>query len=879
MKKAIVFLAIITIYFNLSAQSKPERAPLNPEFIKYMDSFVNGSQKKSTSDGFNTGYVPSPVKFHFNTPDINRESKKSLQVLPSYFNLNDSGWVTPVRDQGPAGACMSFSVMGAIESRWLKLGFGDKTTLNLSEQNMATCHGFELTINQGGNFLMADAYLSRLSGPVTEASDPYNPIASASCKSGGLVSPAYSPVAIYLPKDINIIKKTLMDYGAVCADIYVGTYTQYYNTINKTYFYNGTSPTDHAVLIIGWDDNKTVTGKAYKPVNKGAWIVKNSWGTSWGDKGYFYVSYEDSRFLSSCAFFPERVEIADIDTLLMYDRLGVTNSTGFRNEVAYGLGRFESSQQLFINKIATSALASGSFIDIDIYSEFTGDSVLNGLIASSHNNFCKFPGNYSFDISAIVQGTFYVKIKYYTPGFNYPLPIEVKIDGWGKPYAIPDIEPSGTFWMSSDEKKWMPLGNDIKDSEADLSIRVFANRSVALNPFFTSNKTTSCLGGDVVFTDDSNGSINSYLWNFGSGASPATANTAGPHTVSYSTPGYKDISLTITGPSGTKTLSKKSYVEVVTSLEIFLPYSEKILVSGKSIPIIAYGADTYSWSPAEGLNTTTGPIVIASPTDTITYTVAGTMGTCTGEASIKLNIVESPANDDVCNAVEIFTAGKIYNNIYATVEDGEPAPPEGDCEAALTWCVEGGLQNSVWFWFIAPPGGKVSFTTTEMDTQMALYKAEICDSILLSGYEMIAANDDNKWDQTKFAAALDMVSVIPGEKYYLQIDGSAGGDEGEFWLIYWEAPVSVAGVSSETDLKLFPNPNNGTFRYEYNSVKNENLKIRVINSSGQEVYLQDIKNAPLSLKQDVSLKKVNAGIYIFELTSGQQVLRKSFVIH
>ncbi len=876
MKKVLVVFIFVAGWYNLSAQIKPERSPLNPEFVNYVEFKKSGGKKKSI-DGYRTGYVPSPMNIHFNEKGVQVESRKSMQALPSYYNLKDFGWVTPVRDQGPVGACWSFSTMGAIESRWLKLGFGDQT-LNLSEQNMATCHGFQAGINDGGSDYIAAAYLSRLSGPVTETSHPYNPVVTATCKTSGLVKPAFSPNTIWLPKDINIIKKAIMDYGAVTASVYVGELSRYFNTSDNTYFYNGTSPVDHGVLVVGWDDGLTVTGKSSKPANKGAWIVKNSWGSFWGDNGYFYISYEDTKFLSSCSYYPERVEISEIDTMLMYDWLGATQSFGFRSDSASAISRFEAPQQIFINKIGTFVNASGSFVDIEIFSEFTGDSIPGGLIASSLNNFCKFPGYYTFDIPAIVKGDYYVKVKYYTPGYNYPIPVEAEISYQGEIYAMPILETSGRFWISSDEEEWLPLGSDVEDYEADLSIRVYADRSTNLNAFFTSNKYITCLNGDFIFKEASNGSVTSYEWNFGTGANPATASTAGPHIVNYSTTGLKDISLTITGPAGTETLIKNSYVEVVTALDIFLPYSEKLLVKGKSIPLIAFGADNYTWSPDIGLNSTTGAIVLASPSDTIRYTVTGTMGACSGETSITINVVDGPVNDDVCNAIELSQGNHLFNNIYATVEDGEPAPPEGDCNTALEWCVEGGLQNSVWFWFTAPASGKVSFTTEGMDTQIAVYKAEDCDSILLGGYKMVAANDDYFEESKFFAAALNMISVIPGQKYFIQIDGSAGGDEGVFRMIYWESPVSVENFKIADKLNIYPNPNYGTFRFVYNSGTNENLRIRVMNTKGQEVYQNHMNNVPETLDREINLGKITPGVYIFELTSGKEVLHKNFLI-
>jgi C1A family cysteine protease/PKD repeat protein len=875
MKKILLSVFLVYTFLYISAQTKPNKAPLNPEFLKYIEYSKTNIQKKSTEE-FKKGYVPSPMNIHFSESQVRSDVKKSMQAFPAKCNLKDSGWITPVRNQGPVGACWSFSTMGAIESRWLKLGYGD-LSLNLSEQNMATCHGFQAGINDGGSDFIAAAYLSRLSGPVTEASDPYTPVLTATCKKSGLVHPAYSPQTIWLPQDINIIKKAIVDYGAVTASIFMDE-ANCYNPLDKTFFYNGTAPVDHGVLCVGWNDDLKVTGKSFKPVNKGAWIVKNSWGNTWGDRGYFYVSYEDTKFLSSCSYYPERIELSEIDTMIMFDWLGQTSSYGFRNETASAVMRENADQSMFINKVGTFINSSGSMIDVEIYKEFIGDSVLTNLVASSYNNFCKFPGYYTFDIAALVQGSYYVKVKYYTPGYNYPVPVEAEIVYGGKPYALPILEPSGRFWMSGDEKEWQAMGSDIKDWEADLSIRVYADRNTELNAFFKSDDLLRCVNTDFVFTDESHGTVNQYSWDFGAGATPATANTSGPHKVKYSTPGLKDISLTITGPTGTKTLVKKSYVEVATALDIFLPYSEKLLVNGKTITLVAYGADTYSWAPATSLSSTTGATVIASPTDTVTYTVTGTMGSCTGEASVTLNIVNAPSNDDVCDAIELQYGGHIYKNTYATVEDGEPAPPEGDCNTPLEWCVEGGLQNSVWFWFTAPASGKVSITTKGLDTQIAVYKADKCDSILLGGYKMIAANDDYFGEADFYAAALGMVDVIPGQKYFVQIDGSHGGDYGDFSMIYWESPVSVPLIKDSGKLSLYPSPNNGTFRYEYKSEGNEDLKIRVLNTKGQEVYLDILKNIPQSLQKEIYLGKTTPGIYIFELTSGNQVIHKNFII-
>ena len=95
----------------------------------------------------------------------------------------------------------------------------------------------------------------------------------------------------------------------------------------------------HAVTIVGWDDNYDRNKFTTQPPDNGAFIAKNSWNTSWGEEGYFYISYYDSVFATDCAVFT--AEPADnYDHIYQYDPLGWTinlNASGsdvawFRND-------------------------------------------------------------------------------------------------------------------------------------------------------------------------------------------------------------------------------------------------------------------------------------------------------------------------------------------------------------------------------------------------------------------------------------------------------------------------------------------------------------------------------------------------------------------
>ncbi len=889
MKGFLSFFVMMMFFISSIAQKEASRAPMDSQFIQYAEK----SRKKSAEaedNQYSTGYFPSPAKLHFNEFADETMRKKSIEQLPESYDLRDFGYVTSVKDQNPLGSCWTFSSIGAIESRWIQLGGYSKYSVDLSEENMATCHGFEFGIDDGGNDMIAAAYLTRLAGPATEASDPYSKNPNAQCPNFRVDIPQYVPTVLWLPKDVDIVKKAILDFGAVTSSIHVDQHPFFAGQLlsmseqNYTFYYGGTNPVNHGVLIVGWDDDISVTGGSSSPGNStGAWIVKNSWGDEWADDGYFYVSYKDTRFLSSVSLFPERIEKSEVDTMYMFDKLGMTTSYGFRNEEAYGLAKYEAPSENFINKVGTFVNTSGSVVDVEIYDDFDGDTLTN-LLASSEQNFCKFPGYYTIDIPTIVSGDFYVKVKYYTPGYSYPIPAEAEISFQGEDYALPELQDSGYFWISEEADEWKPMGGNIENYEADLSIRVYADRNTELNAFFEANKTLTCVGSPVEFSHRSNGEISSIEWDFGEGASPATANTGGPHSVSYSEPGLKDIQLTITGPSGTKILSKKSYIDVVEELDIFLPYTETKLVDGKTLPLNAFGADEYTWSPSEGLNTTTGPSVIASPADTTTYTVSGTLGTCTGSASIKINVVENPDNDDVCDAFELVPGGwyGVYTNRNATVEDGEPAPPEGECDEPMHWCVEGGVQNSVWFKFTGPERGVVSFDAPGMDNQLAIWKIEHCDSLFSeTGRELIAAFDDYYPEEEFYAAALENVSVEPGQQYFLQVDGSAGGVEASFALIFWDYPLNAEEYKSEIDnfemLRVFPNPGNGIFEVALEGDDIENVNISVFDASGKAVFIDQYINIP-GVNYNLYLQDLQPGIYYMKLDTGAKTYKRNLMI-
>ncbi|MBN2520610.1 MAG: T9SS type A sorting domain-containing protein [Bacteroidales bacterium] len=443
-------------------------APQNQFYRRNINSILNFNVIKSEKT-----YYSSPLKIYYGERLIN---KKSITYFPRIYDLRKENYLTEVKDQGEVGSCWSFGIIGAIESNLLQR---EKLLYDLSEENMATCHGFYYKKNDGGNFEIATSYLVTHKGPLLENEDPYIDDTNSVCK-------VYNVNPVFYIDDVrwisinNIgedIKQQIIDYGAVTVSMYLDESIEYYNWGDNTYYYNGNEYPNHMVLLVGWDDNKKITGGTTNFKTRfGGWIAKNSYGTDWGNEGFFYVSYEDTRFGETGTFFPEIKQIIDYDTIYYYDELGPVSSIGFfgssegeENKAighGYGIVKFSPDKPQLITKIGTYIVSAETFIDIEINDDFR-----RGNIAKLENQYCEYPGYYTFDINAVVEDDFYVKIKYSSTTSEYPIPIEIEEEE----YAYPHIE-NDKFWVSSNGNDWQNLGENIEDSQFDLCIKAYARK-------------------------------------------------------------------------------------------------------------------------------------------------------------------------------------------------------------------------------------------------------------------------------------------------------------------------------------------------------------------------------------------------------------------
>jgi C1A family cysteine protease len=457
-----------------------QTAPLNPAYVQYQQNKSAGKVATQTADGLGLGWVPPPYELS-KTPTASSITAAQAQTYPATYDLRTLNKVSPVENQGQCGSCWTFATFGSLES-YLLPGL----TTQYSENNLKNLADFDYTCCAGGDSAMSTAYLARwgttmtdatgatiYAGPVTSASDPYN----LSCTS----SPTTSQIAMHVqnvyflplkqsPLDNNAIKSALMTYGGVFTgfewNVTAGLApSAYYNPTTAAY-YDGNiadkNTANHAVTIVGWDDNYSKMNFSTTPPGNGAWIVKNSWGTSFGQSGYFYVSYYDLNmgYQENSVFTAEPT--TNYTTNYQYDPFGMEGGVGSGNSsTAYGANVFTANSTGTLNAVSFWAPVEDTQYTAQVYvtptnsSNPTSGTLMSTISGTASNAGYAYAGYYTESLSTTVPLTkgekFAVVVKFTTPGDNDPVPVQYKESGYddNAPNAIPGqsfYSLNGTTW-------------------------------------------------------------------------------------------------------------------------------------------------------------------------------------------------------------------------------------------------------------------------------------------------------------------------------------------------------------------------------------------------------------------------------------------------
>lgn len=394
--------------------------------------------------------------------------------LPSRYDARKDGRTAPVKNQGDLGTCWAFASLLALESSLLP-----EESYDFSEDHMSHDPNFLLDQKSGGDYIMSMAYLLSWRGPVLEEEDPYGDGVSPT----GLTAVKHVQEIRILPEyDREAIKTAVYRTGGVQSALYTTLQGQqdsrYYREETRAYYYSGTLPPNHDVVIVGWDDDYPAENFSELPPDNGAFLCENSWGTEFGEAGFFYVSYYDTNLCTTNLVY-SGVEPAD-----NYDRIYQSDQCGWLGQIGYGSENVWSANVYAASGGAQKIRAAG-FYAVDAGTEYEISVVtdvpeqptdadwqrLKRKKLGTVSGTLSYAGYYTIPLAEAVEvpdgGRFAVLAELRTPGAVHPMAIEYD-SGDGR--CLVDIT-DGEGYLSADGDVWERVETE---QECNLCLKAYS---------------------------------------------------------------------------------------------------------------------------------------------------------------------------------------------------------------------------------------------------------------------------------------------------------------------------------------------------------------------------------------------------------------------
>ena len=369
------------------------------------------------------------------------------EQLPSAYRVPTS---SEVKNQGNYGTCWAYGTIASAENTYFNK---TKARLDLSELHLAfygyhalgyedplgliTNDGLNLPIEDknllqsGGNYFIAASMLSSGVGFVYEDDLPYSLLdgnnytlerfreeilpEDDSWNCYGETDYYLVNADIYSSQDLQSIKEALYHHGALGTSYYAIPTTvsnKFYNAIEAAYYCYIEEPANHAVTIVGYDDNYPRTNfignkslddpDVVLPEKDGAFLIKNSWDVGFGNGGYFWLSYEDKSFLYAGETMQFFIEETDDMHIYQYDGtvpFFVLNSNDSMSKLA---NIFVAQNDEQIRKVGYWTSMSNVLNTISIYRNVS-DLPENGTLIKTYtvNNIAA--GYHTFDLEEVID--------------------------------------------------------------------------------------------------------------------------------------------------------------------------------------------------------------------------------------------------------------------------------------------------------------------------------------------------------------------------------------------------------------------------------------------------------------------------------------------
>lgn len=444
------------------------------------------------------GALPSPIDTSHlrNNPPrdgiVNSAVYAAADPLPESYDTRALYGLPEVKAQGNFKTCWAFASIGAMEANYIRQGLTSLgTSPDLSELHLAWFASAAFDSNRNildnaGDSSKAVSFLSKASvSPVKESEMPYsvagedNNTADSKIETflNGRSAENFSTAAIslksaqqlgYIGQDCTIeqVKGYIREHATVFISYKMNE--EGYDDINHS-FYSDRNGTFHAVLLVGWDDNYPASNFKNTPSTNGAWLVRNSWGSSWGDNGYFWMSYEQANNewgMSDARLFIVQEEDRSVDIEVQeHDENGHTKSIvphwsaniyrASRNEslIRIGLEATDNNARykIFVNNLGKTKPSDPGHAEIELMSgelpsmgyhiinlsepiELYSGDYYSVIVKMELESEYEYPSGVEANIEGYVNASVYEGESYFAEGEPVPSVWQDGVDIEGGPY-------------------------------------------------------------------------------------------------------------------------------------------------------------------------------------------------------------------------------------------------------------------------------------------------------------------------------------------------------------------------------------------------------------------------------------------------------------
>ena len=308
--------------------------------------------------------------------------------IPSTYSSVDEGFVTSIKNQNPYGNCWAYAACSVAESYLIKKGMAS-SDIDLSEAHL----NYYMYHNKGDKYENTDNDQTNVIGKYSFTDVGADPrMLQLAMSNFGLASETSYPISKittmqgskedqnntqYVMTNSNllcqqakgnesIIKQAILDNGSVLA-CYYDTSTAYKNS--NYYNSNEVNSFNHAISIVGWDDSYAANNFDNKPTRNGAWLIKNSWGTGFGNQGYFWMSYDEYSLGSVYSY---EFKNKDEENIYQYD--GTNNALRYTlssNTSTYANEFLVKRTNEELNAVSVGSATSNIPYKLEIYTNLT----------------------------------------------------------------------------------------------------------------------------------------------------------------------------------------------------------------------------------------------------------------------------------------------------------------------------------------------------------------------------------------------------------------------------------------------------------------------------------------------------------------------------